>query len=247
MLQSSDYLKWLRLTKLTSLFCLCSIACKSQKILTAGDGTGVGGPSGSPTQAVQPVQKKPITETSIPESKLTFADVPKADVPWDPAWNLFISEAIDNFGADLLSNDKVPKKDITELCPGFFDANNNQKKSFWALFIASFARYESGFNTHDRSNGGKSLNYVFNEGLLQLSYSDGIVYQPNCKLNKDLGNISDPKTNLQCGVAILSKQVNANKGLFPEKYSYWSVLTDLKEKIKRDFLKSATQLSFCKK
>lgn len=179
--------------------------------------------------------------------KSTFAAIPpNGKYAWRPLWNLEISEAVQKFGTNLLDNNAVPKADVVALCPGFFAATNSEKSAFWALFISSIARFESGFNPSDRFQENGSLNYIYSEGLLQLSYGDEKIY-PNCKLNKKEQNILDPKVNLQCGVGILSAQVKARKTLFPESYFYWSVLSDKKSKIQTDFLKSAAQLKFCTK
>ena len=168
------------------------------------------------------------------------------------------SNAIDKFGTlqikpaptgDLTANGPYQRQIIclwtTELCPGSFKASNGERESFWALFIASIARFESRFDPNSRMQENASLGYIYSEGLLQLSYGDEKTYG-HCKLNGAAGNILDPKINLQCGVAILSVQVAKRRVLFPNQFFYWSVLSIKKSQIRINLLNTAAQLPFCK-
>jgi hypothetical protein len=163
---------------------------------------------------------------------------------WKNEWNIFIANAIDNFGATLLDSSKLPKEQIKLLCPGFFSANNDQKKAFWALLFACIAYYESGFDPNQRFKEPASLNYVYSEGLLQLSYGDENNFK-NLPIDPKKKNILDPEVNLTSGVIIMAKQLEKRKTLFTTKHFYWSVLTHHKQQIIRFFKNNSSQLTFC--
>ena len=232
--------------RLRAAFTLCAIlgavvACGRQEI--SGNGNLDPARTKRPQEASQ--QEGAVEGEKKNPPLPTFAQVPpQGKHSWKPEWNLFLAEAIEDFGTDLLKNSFVPQDDINDLCPGFFNADKHEKIAFWALFFASFARYESGFNPAKRFEEDSSLNYEYSEGLLQLSYSDANNYT-QCKFKKSAGNILDPKMNLQCGVAILKTQIAKRQALFTDDFFYWSVLTNKKEQIRKDFLKASEQLSFC--
>jgi hypothetical protein len=162
---------------------------------------------------------------------------------WKAEWNDYISEAIDLHGNFMLLNDSLPLTEISKLCPNFTTLDNQKKKLFWILFIASIAKYESNFNPTARFKEPPPLN-VYSEGLLQLSYGDEKRYE-KLPIDTKLGNIMDPKVNLTSGVIILVKQLRVRKNLFTDKHYYWSVLTNKKAEISQFFQKHASLNSIC--
>jgi hypothetical protein len=176
---------------------------------------------------------------------LKYADVPpEGSFPWNPKWNTYIAQAIADFGGTLIEGSNQPFDDIQSICPGYSGASRDEKSAFWALFFASFARYESGFDPNMRFKEDSSLKNVYSEGLLQLSYGDEKNHA-NCPLSKSEGNILFPRENLRCGVAIMVNQVKSCQCLFTSKHYYWAVLTSKKSDIRRDFKQSAGKLGFC--
>jgi hypothetical protein len=163
---------------------------------------------------------------------------------WKNEWNVDIANAIDSFGTILLNADSLPIKDINRLCTNFKDLSPEKKKIFWALVFASIAKFESDFDTACRFREPASLNHIYSEGLLQLSYGDEKNYK-NCPIDSSKHNILNPKINLTSGVIILSKQIRTRKTLFTTKHFYWSVLTNKQNEIVAFFKKCAEGSKFC--
>jgi hypothetical protein len=163
---------------------------------------------------------------------------------WQPIWNQHIVEAISAYGSALTNGPWQPVTEIVKLCPNYEKGSQKQKSAFWALFFASIARYESGFDPSKRFKEGAALNYVYSEGLLQLSYGDEKNHA-NCPVSKAQGNILTPKANLQCGVSIMVNQIRKCQCLFTAKSFYWSVLTNKKTAIAQDMKAAVSDLGFC--
>jgi len=142
---------------------------------------------------------------------------------WKYEWNYFVSDEIKSHKDIYIDLDTIYKNDILKLCDNYYDLNNNQKISFWTLLIVSMAKFESNFDPNCRFREGASLDYVYSEGLLQLSYGDETRY--NIPLSTEKQNILDPEVNLRSGVIILAKQLKVKKTIFPHNLYYWSVLT----------------------
>lgn len=164
--------------------------------------------------------------------------------PWPQDWNLIIGDALDKYGQHLLP------AQISLLCHGYSKASTEQRKAFWALFFAAVACRESGFDTKQVYHEPPPLS-VDSIGLLQLSYGDERGHR-RCLINKATQNITDPKINLACGVAILDDQLADGKGVFNQA-SYWSTLRQespnhkywTASKTKALFLSWANKLDFC--
>jgi hypothetical protein len=156
---------------------------------------------------------------------------------WNPAWNNYIANGIDQYSGVLLDTSKLPLAEIRLLCPDFESFDNRNKKIFWIIFIAALARYESNFDTACKFMEPAPLNY-YSEGLLQLSYQDKKGY-PNAPIDKSLQNITNAKVNLESGVLILGKSILREKTLFFAKKTYWSVLRKRREEISNFFYLNA--------
>lgn len=191
-----------------------------------------------------PLLLMPLVHLGQGNANIQYATIgkqPGISRTWQPAWNVFIADAIDHHGSILLQNDSLPKAQIMALCPQFFTATNDQKKAFWVLVFAGMIRYESGFDPKNRyleSNG------IYSEGLLQLSYGDERGHRA-MTIKKSLNNILDPKANLESGVAVLADQIRTKHILFTQTHYYWSVLTKRQREISAFFAANSGNLSFC--
>lgn len=172
---------------------------------------------------------------------------------WDPKYDLYTSEALDDYGAHLLAGD-LAKPDLVSLCPGYFRASIPQRKAVWALLVASIAGPESDYSLTSKmreSAGEWSL------GLLQLSYEDYSGHK-RCELRRAPGSVAsatkpadgnayDARINIRCGISILDDQVAAGAGIFvaPGHGAYWSTLYPPANKVMVTWNKYSPQLSFC--
>lgn len=111
--------------------------------------------------------------------------------------------------------------------------------------MASVAKLESNFDPNCRFREGASLDYVYSEGLLQLSYGDENRYK-NVLLDTEKGNILDPEVNLRTGVIIFAKQLKTKKTIFTDKFFYWSVLTNKQNDIITFLKNNINELNICK-
>jgi len=164
--------------------------------------------------------------------------------PWVYKWNHFISSEIKNYRDIFIAKDTIYKDDLLKLCPDFYSLSENDKIAVWTLLIASVARYESNFDPDCRFREDASLNYVYSEGLLQLSYGDETRYK-NVPLDPAKKNILDPEVNLRTGVVILARQLVLRKTIFTAKHFYWSVLTNKQKEIIRFFKDNIKDLDIC--
>lgn len=163
-------------------------------------------------------------------------------------WDEFVLEALLD-APTLISG----SRDIKEFCPSWDKQDGESRKKVIIQLISAMAYFESGLRLNDRMKESSSENDpvtkqpVYSEGLLQLSYQDELNYNNKvpkqyCKFNweadKKLNptdkskSIFDPKTNLQCGLMILERQV-LTKGLIGYDKSYWSVLRPSRTKLPR--------------
>jgi len=161
---------------------------------------------------------------------------------WKYEWNYYVSSEIKNNREIFINKDSLYRNDLIKLSPNYYSLSNNQKISFWTLLIASIAKFESNFDPNCRFKENASLNYVYSEGLLQLSYGDETRF--NIPLNTEKQNILIPEINLRSGTIIFAKQLKVKKTIFPNKYYYWSVLTNKQNDIIEFFKKSSKELNF---
>ncbi len=169
---------------------------------------------------------------------------------WPSAWSASIMDAIPDIAPSLLDDGFVPQADIKSLCPGYFGATENEKKGFWALFLASIAYPESSWNPAPakfKEPGLKdTYGQVYSEGLLQLSVGDGAHGAVcNFRYRSDI-DIESPEDNLRCGLLILRNQIKSRRALFlPRSYYYWSVLTNKERTVRAVFNSQLNKLSYC--
>lgn len=182
---------------------------------------------------------KNITQTK----KDTILPVKKIDTiiffkvaGWKYEWNHFVSNEIINNEDIYIKSDSNYKQDLLKLDSNYYKLTENQRISVWTLLFASIIKFESNFNPNCRFREDASLDYVYSEGLLQLSYGDETRF--NIPLDPQKQNILDPETNLRSGVIIFSRQLNNKKVIFTKKHYYWSVLTNKQSDIINFFKKN---------
>ena len=164
---------------------------------------------------------------------------------WKREWGLYVYDAVFDLAPELLKNKNIGG--MSQVCPKYNFATDEQKASFWALFFASIAYPESSFNPNTVYHEPYPLNKP-SEGLLQLSADDG-AHGDACdfKGNKEL-NLRSPKDNLRCGVLVMKNQIKVRKHLFPTSFYYWSVLTLSRGKAKmmKVYNENKARLGFCR-
>jgi hypothetical protein len=168
----------------------------------------------------------------------------KSNNTWVYEWNYFISSEILKYKDIFINNDSLYKNDILKLCPNYYSLSENNKIAVWTLLVASVAKFESNFDPNCRYKEDASLNYVYSEGLLQLSYGDETRYK-NVPLDPGEKNILMPEVNLRTGVVILARQLVIRKTIFTGKHFYWSVLTNKQNEIVKFFKDNINELNIC--
>ncbi len=176
-------------------------------------------------------QTKPAPPTPI--------DVKKADLGgkvWNPDWDVIVEKSI----PPVMLSSEV-SHDVARFCPRFSSMDDTDKRAFWAYFFQALAGAEAGLNPRTRVHHTEpevaKIDKVTglpmrSEGLLQLSYADGKLYDCDFDWERDrklppnspAKTILQPRNNLECGVKILANQViDQHKPLFT-RTSYWSTL-----------------------
>ena len=111
------------------------------------------------------------------------------------AWTQATMDALAGHGAVLPA--LVPS-DIDAWCPGYVEANDRDRRAFWAGLFSALAKHESTWNP--KAVGGGGLWY----GLVQIDPRTAGWHQCDVKSGSALLNGSD---NLRCGVRIAANQV----------------------------------------
>ena len=210
-------------------------------------------------ESTRPTQNDPCTDEQTgceTNPGMPFARIQCDDCkgPWKTEWSMAIINSIEKFGPFLLRK-RIPESDLSLLaCTGYSKAPATAKKAFWALLFASMAKYESNYDIdssyYEKKLTKKHKRQITSRGLLQLSYGDEKNH-PGCPLDRNTDNIEDPVSNLQCGLAIMSDQLEQRGTIFTPKKNpyYWSVLSKSKTRtgIQNFFKRHVVQLPFCKK
>jgi hypothetical protein len=103
---------------------------------------------------------------------------------------------------DPLLSQRIPA-DIDAWCPGYEDAEIEERRAFWAGLLSAVAKYESTWNPIASGGGGRWI------GLMQISPRSAANY--GCEATS-VGALKDGEANLECAVEIMSEQV-AKDGL----------------------------------
>ncbi len=169
-------------------------------------------------------------------------DVRFGNAVWLASWTRYATHAIERYAPELLLDTEVPKNELEDICPGYFRTGADDRKKFWALFLASIAYPESGFNPRNRFREPPPLS-KWSEGLLQLSVDDHVSHGKMCNFMISPERILNPFDNIRCGVMILKNQISNRRTLWPNTYYYWSVLTTRKSATVRNvFQQNAKRL-----
>lgn len=112
--------------------------------------------------------------------------------PRGPGWSAAVMSALRGPGAPLL--DVVPR-DIAQWCPGYPQAEDEDRAAFWAGLVSALAWHES---THDpRAIGGGGQWF----GLVQIA--PGTARWRNCAVGTGEALLDGP-ANLRCGIRIMA-------------------------------------------
>ena len=126
--------------------------------------------------------------------------------PEGEQWTEATLAALQTEGVALLS--EVPG-DIGTWCPGYLEADHEERAAFWAGLLSALARFESTWNPAAVGGGGRWF------GLVQISPSTARLYDCAADSGSELTNGS---ANLQCAVRIAAETVTrdgvvaANRG-----------------------------------
>jgi hypothetical protein len=140
--------------------------------------------------------------TTQSEDEMSFVSPP---MQWDhhpegDQWTESTLVAIST--KDPLLSQRVPA-DIQTWCPGYADAEVEERRAFWAGLLSAVAKYESTWNPVASGGGGRWI------GLMQISPRSAANY--GCEATS-VGALKDGEANLECAVEIMSEQV-AKDGL----------------------------------
>jgi hypothetical protein len=178
------------------------IAPQSKPVLTAApQGSPTVAPAASPT-ARPSVPARPI-ETGLPQNKLPIPAW--AAHAQSASWTKMTLDAIHEFGDNLLQTEI---QDAQDFCPAYQRLSMNAREIVWVQLISSMVNFESGFNPiafFAENKRGKDGNIVISRGLMQISKGSANDY--GCGIQTDV-QLEDAKTNLRCGVRILSTLVS---------------------------------------
>jgi hypothetical protein len=214
----------------------------------------------SPGPIQAPIPKPPV---QLPPVNTGFKALWEGQHAGSSEWTSIAQAAVQNYGTALL---KGPS-DVSAFCPMYDRLGTLDRVNFWVQLIAAMSKYESGFNPASRMAEALGIDAVTkkqveSEGLLQLSYQDELNYGKvvpagicHFDYNSDSKlpvtdvrrSILDPRKNLDCGIAILNRQVARYGQLAIASGAYWSVIKSNSKYSKLAQIKAITNaLPFCK-
>jgi len=115
--------------------------------------------------------------------------------PEAPVWTRSTMNAVSS--KDAVLAEKVPA-DIQTWCPGYADAELEDRRAFWVGMLSTVAKYESTWNPAASGGGGRWI------GLMQISPRSAEYY--GCDATSVVA-LKNGTANLQCAVEIASTQV----------------------------------------
>ncbi len=110
-------------------------------------------------------------------------------------WTVSTMSAVQTVGAPLL---EVVPADINEWCPGYVDADSQQRAAFWTGLLSILAKHESTWNPQASGGGGAWI------GLVQIDPRTAQGY--GCQANT-VAELKDGAANLACAVRIAAHTV----------------------------------------
>jgi hypothetical protein len=162
---------------------------------------------------------------------------------WDESWNKSIGDNLEKDHPELINGDiDLAGEDLAELgCGGFNGASKEDKKRFWALFLATIARSQSGFDPSFKEGSGR--------GLFGLDPKKVGAVGGSCA-GKDEWDFMEPSYSFGCVLDMLKKQLKTTGNLFSPINSSNFLLDALVGNKRAEFFKffrahAAPQFSFC--
>jgi hypothetical protein len=138
-------------------------------------------------------QQQPAEPPPVPEALPVMAWDHQG--PHTDEWTEATLAALETEGAALLS--QVPH-DIGSWCPGYVEAEPQERAAFWAGLLSALARFESTWNPRAVGGGGRWF------GLVQISPQTARGYGCEARSGAEL---TDGAANLECAVRIAARTV----------------------------------------
>lgn len=161
----------------------------------------------------------------------------QADWGQKPEWSAFTLAAIAEHGAALLN--KNPGDWAAWCGRDWVKLSSDEKAAFYLGLISALARFESSFKpdvTYTENFKDSQGAFIISRGLLQISKESANGYA--CGIT-DAKMLHDPRTNLSCGVRILSRWVERDgviqgggAGAWTGAARYWSPFRDSAKRAK---------------
>ncbi len=200
-----------------------------------------------PVNPEKPVSTPSSLPSPAPSQSPVISSVPalswESGHPERKEWSKYVYNLLLNDLFDVYNK----AQDSERLCPKFKTLTKEQKAHVWSEFWVWVAYHESGWNPKSKYFE-KTMGY-YSEGLLQLSYVDK-EWAPYCKfpVKQDAAeSILDPIINLDCGLKIMSKQIQSKGKIIVSSGVYWAVIKDGGMYQKIDAITGKTKaLPFCK-
>ena len=136
---------------------------------------------------------QPVEEPPVPDALPAMAWDQQG--PHTGGWTEATLDALRTEGAALLS--EVPG-DIGVWCPGYVQAEPQERAAFWAGLLSALARFESTWNPRAVGGGGQWF------GLVQISPATARGY--GCEADSG-SELTDGEANLECAVRIAARTV----------------------------------------
>lgn len=166
------------------------------------------------------------------------------------SWSEHVYNELPTLGPALLAANPT---DAKIFCPNFSNLSESERKQFWAFFISSMAKFESGFDPNESYTEGfkdSSNSYVVSRGLLQISLESSKGYRCGFLTGRELYH---PTKNLSCGIKILNhwmkkdNRIASRTGLsWKGGARYWAVLRQSRKQSYQSIVKWSNALPFCK-
>lgn len=150
---------------------------------------------------IKAFDEEPTNPEAIPENA-TFR---WEEVNPKRAWTAYAADFIIQ-NKEVFHDENI--SDVSDFCPGFANASDNEKTAFWIHLLNSLSKKESAFDpmvSNDESNFGDGNLDVVSRGLLQTSRASSRAYSSYGCPVKDGIDLHNPETSLKCGLAIFKK------------------------------------------
>lgn len=156
----------------------------------AGDTAAVTGDPDAPAAPESPYA--PVTSyRPIPRETWMVPAMRWDNDPRGARWTAAVMAALRGPGAPLM--DVVPR-DIADWCPGYPQADRDQRAAFWAGLVSTLAWHESTFRPQAVGGNGRWF------GLVQIA--PGTARWRNCDVQSGEA-LLDGAANLRCGIRIM--------------------------------------------